>query len=163
MIYRAQAISGLRFDTRLRGRSVQPHDDLAFSLAVNRRGWKLLYDPTVLVYHFAGRPDQRAYSSIAASVNCHDLSDAAFNSVIALWDKLTPACRAVFVVWSILVGTGVEPGLLQAMRFTPRLGSIAWRRFWWVQRGKAEAFLAVSGNFTKRRERSKNAALVREK
>lgn len=162
MSYRAQAIAGLRFDTRLRGSTVQPHEDLAFSLAVNRRGWKLLYDPAVLVYHFAGRPDQRAYSSNAASVDLRDLSNAAFNSVIALWDKLTPARRAAFVFWSIFIGTGVEPGVLQAFRYMPRLGVHAWRRFWWAQRGKIEAFLLVSETYTKGRVRSKKAAPARE-
>jgi len=143
MSYRARAFASLSFDSRLRGRSTQPHDDLAFSLAVRRRGWKLAYDPAVLVYHFAGRPDERAYSSVAAMVRPDELHDATFNMVVALWNELSPLQRAAFALWSMLIGTGAEPGLLQAVRYTPRLGFASWRRFWVTQCGKMAAYLAL--------------------
>jgi len=139
MIYRAQAIEGLRFDTRLRGRFVQPHDDLSFSLKVMKRGWKLVYDPDVLVFHYAGRPDQRAYSSIARHVKLDEVRDSSFNMVIALWDVLPIWKRVVFIIWSFLIGTGVEPGLVQAVRYTRQLGPVSWRRFLAAQQGKFQA------------------------
>ncbi len=144
MSYRAQALAGLSFDSRLRGRSTQPHDDLAFSLAVRRRGWKLVYDPAVLVYHFAGRPAERAYSSISAMVQPDELRDATFNIVVALWNELSLPRRVSFALWSVLIGTGAEPGLVQAVRYTRRLGFTAWRRFWSAQCGKAAAYLVLT-------------------
>jgi hypothetical protein len=48
--------------------------------------------------------------------------------------------KIAFISWTILVGTGVCPGLVQALRFTPRLGGASWRRFYLAQQGKFEAF-----------------------
>jgi len=141
MIYRAKAIDGLRFDTRLRGRFVQPHDDLSFSLKVMKRGWKLVYDPDVLVFHYAGRPDQRAYSSIARQVKLDEVRDSSFNMVIALWEVLPIWRRVAFIFWSFLIGTGVEPGLVQAVRYTPQLGLVSWRRLLAAQQGKFQALV----------------------
>ncbi|ACB94488.1 glycosyltransferase family 2 protein [Beijerinckia indica] len=139
MSYRARALQGLGFDTRLRGRSTQPHDDLSFSLQVGAKGWTLLYDPAVLVYHYAGRADQRAYSAISRTVKADELRDATYNMVLAIWDHLSPARRLVFLLWSFFIGTGVEPGLLQALRYTPRFGLASWQRFFATQQGKATA------------------------
>jgi len=140
MAFRAAAMAGVRFDTRLTGRKIEAHEDLAFSLAVWRRGWKLLYDPAVLVYHYAGRPDKRAYSAVEKGIDPVEIQDAAFNMVIALWDGLSPFQRVAFVVWSVLAGTKVEPGLAQAIRFSPRLGTESWRRFFFAQKGRWGAY-----------------------
>jgi GT2 family glycosyltransferase len=140
MAFRAAAMAGVRFDTRLCGRKIEAHEDLAFSLAVWRKGWKLLYDPAVLVYHYAGRPDKRAYSAVEKGMDPIEIHDAAFNMVIALWDGLSPFQRGAFVIWSLAVGTKVEPGLVQAIRFTPRLGLESWRRFFFAQKGRWWAY-----------------------
>ena len=140
MAFRAEAMAGLRFDIRLCGRKIEAHEDLAFSLAVWRRGWKLLYDPAVLVYHYAGRPDKRAYSAVERGMDPAEIHDAAFNMVIALWDGLSPLQRVAFVIWSLLFGTKVEPGLAQAIRFTSRLGTESWRRFFFAQKGRWSAY-----------------------
>jgi GT2 family glycosyltransferase len=140
MTYRAEAMAGIRFDTRLCGRKIEAHEDLGFSLAVWRQGWKLVYDPAVLVYHYAGRADKRAYSAICAEVASADIRDAAHNKVLAVWHGLSGFQRCAFVVWSGLVGTGVEPGLVQAIRYTRTLGVHSWRRFLAVQAGRLAAY-----------------------
>ena len=140
MAFRAEAMAGIRFDTRLAGRRIEAHEDLAFSLAVWRRGWKLLYDPAVLVYHYAGRADKRAYSSVSKAVEPAEIQDAAYNMVIALWDGLTPLRRFAFIIWSFLIGTKVEPGLAQAVRYTRALGADSWRRFFYAQKGRWAAY-----------------------
>jgi GT2 family glycosyltransferase len=144
MTFRAAAVAGLRFDERLRGRGAQPHEDVAFSLAVGRRGWRLLYDPQVLVDHYAGRPEIRPYSSVGIAGDPAACGESAFNKVVALWDELGPARRIVFLLWSSLIGSGPEPGLLQAIRYTPRAGFASWQRFWSTQRGKWSAFFVLS-------------------
>jgi GT2 family glycosyltransferase len=140
MAFRAQAMAGIRFDTRLTGRTIEAHEDLAFSLAVWRRGWKLIYDPAVLVYHYAGRADKRAYSAVSKAVEPAEIQDAAYNMVIALWDGLSPFRRLAFIIWSFLFGTKVEPGLAQAVRYSRALGVESWRRFFFAQKGRWTAY-----------------------
>lgn len=140
MAFRAEAMAGIRFDTRLTGRKIEAHEDLAFSLAVWRRGWKLIYDPAVLVYHYAGRPDKRAYSAVEKGMDPVETQDAAYNMVVALWDGLTPLRRFAFIIWSLLIGTKVEPGLAQAVRYTRQLGFESWRRFFFAQKGRWTAY-----------------------
>ena len=139
MSFRRAAIGAIRFDTRLKGRGAQPNDDLAFGLEVRRTGWTLLYDPAVLVDHFSGkRQETRHYATVAAVTDQRGYKDFAYNEVVALWDELSPSRRVAFVAWSFLVGTRVCPGVVQAIRFTPRLGRASWQRFSLAQQGKLE-------------------------
>ena len=141
MSFRRSAVGSIRFDTRLKGQGAQPNDDVAFCLAVRRAGWKLLYDPAVLVDHFSGdRTETRHYAVVAAVTDRHGFQDLAYNEVIALWDEMPPARRAGFMAWSLLVGTRVCPGLVQAVRFTPQLGFASWQRFLLAQQGKLQAW-----------------------
>jgi hypothetical protein len=48
-------------------------------------------------------------------------------------------------MWLALVGTGICPGLLQAVWHTPRLGRGAWRRFLLAQQGAFAAYRAMLG------------------
>jgi GT2 family glycosyltransferase len=143
MSFRSSIFKDIRFDTRLRGNGAQPNDDLMFSLAVRRAGWKLLYDPAVLVDHFSGRREEtRHYAEVGAVRDTQGFRDWAFNEVIAIWDEFPPWRRGVFIAWSLLVGTRACPGLVQAIRFTPTLGRVAWQRFLLAQQGKLEAVRA---------------------
>ncbi|WP_428395963.1 glycosyltransferase family 2 protein [Lichenicoccus sp.] len=144
MSYRAAALGGMRFDTRLCGTGAQPYEDIAFSLAVRRAGWKLLYDPLVAVDHYAAtREEPRHYAGVAKGRDLRGLSELAHNEVVALWPSLTPAGRVAYVVWSVLVGTGTSPGLVQAIRYVPRLGTGSWRRFGTVQRAKMSGYRSL--------------------
>ena len=139
MSYRTRAIANLHFDTRLRGAGAQPSEDMAFSIDVRRAGWRLIYDPLVALDHYPGHREQpRAYAG-ALDADYQGLSDLGFNEVVARWRTMPPKNRLVFLVWSALIGTRVTPGLLQAVRFTPKLGGRAWGRYAAVQRGKAAA------------------------
>ena len=114
MSYRHAAIAGLRFDTRLRGGGAQVHNDLAFSLAVRRNGWKVLYDPDVAVDHYpAARFDEDARRSVSHVA----YRNAAFNQALILCEALGGARAWVFLVWATAVGTRSAPGLLQLLRF----------------------------------------------
>lgn len=113
MSYRRKAIAALRFDTRLRGSGAQVHNDLGFSLAVRRSGWKLIYDPAVAVDHYpAPRFDEdsrRVVSDVA-------YRNAAFNQALILCEALGRARAWMFLVWATAIGTRSAPGLLQLMR-----------------------------------------------
>jgi GT2 family glycosyltransferase len=141
MSYRSKAIADVRFDTRLKGKGAQPSEDFCFSVAVKCKGWKLAYDPSVVVDHYASqRAEVRHYVGVSAVNDALVFRDFAYNQVISIWQALNPLRRAAFFVWSVVVGTGVFPGFIQAIRFTPKLGIHSWRRFAIAQQGKIDAF-----------------------
>jgi GT2 family glycosyltransferase len=144
MSFRMQAVGALRFDARLRGCGAQPHDDLGFSLAVWHAGWRVLFDPAVTLDHFAFQRDEpRAYVAGPGLPDPLGYEESAYNHVLALWDALSPAGRVVFALWSVLVGMRVRPGLLQALRLTPREGKLAWRKLALHQRGCFAAYATL--------------------
>jgi glycosyltransferase involved in cell wall biosynthesis len=114
MSYRREAITGLRFDRRLRGSGAQVHVEMGFSLSVRRRGWRIIYDPAVAVDHFLGvRHDidkRHVFNAVA-------MSDAVHNETLVLLDYLPPVRRFIFLAWSLLIGHRAAPGLVQWVRF----------------------------------------------
>ena len=97
-----------------------------------RRAGHLLYDPAVAVDHYTtpGPGVSRPYVGTGTRLDSlAPLADLAYNEVLAIWDALRPSGRMIFPLWSLLIGTGVSPGFLQAIRFMPRLGGASWRRF----------------------------------
>jgi GT2 family glycosyltransferase len=141
MSFRAEAFANVRFDRRLKGRGAQPREDTAFSVAVKAAGWKLAYDPAAVVDHYAAvRDEARHYVEVKALADEQSFREFSYNDIVSIWPALSGARRAAFVCWSVLVGTGVCPGLVQAIRYTPRLGAASWRRFFVAQQGKFMAF-----------------------
>jgi cellulose synthase/poly-beta-1,6-N-acetylglucosamine synthase-like glycosyltransferase len=133
MSYRQAAIAGRRFDERLRGTGAQVYNDMAFSLAVRRAGWKLIYDPMVAVDHPAGNrfdEDQRNKFDDIALINL------VHNETLVLLEHLSPAQRVVFLTWAILVGTRSAPGFLQWLRFLPSEGALAGQKLLASLRGR---------------------------
>lgn len=113
MSFRREAIHALRFDTRLRGSGAQVHNDMAFSLAVRLRGWKVIYDPAAAVDHYPGArfdEDQRGVISALAYRN------AAFNYALIVSEVLGPVRSCAFLLWAVAIGTRSAPGLIQVVR-----------------------------------------------
>jgi hypothetical protein len=157
MSFRAEAVRGRWFDTRLRGKGAQANDDLSFSLSVARGGWKLLYDPAASVDHYAVSDQLRAYVVQPGLPDPLSYQETCFNHALILWEHLSPARRAVFVAWSTFIGVGNYPGLLQAVRFWLRGDPAAWRKFRINQAAIREVFCAgaahrpaLSGTMVKR-------------
>lgn len=116
MSFRRVAFHGLQFDERLRGSGAQVHCDMAFSLSVRRRGWKLIYDPQVSVDHHRAQrfdEDQRHMFHSEAFFN------AVHNQTLTLLEELSPLRRTCFLAWSLTVGTRDAFGLVQWVRFVP--------------------------------------------
>ncbi|NJO39549.1 MAG: glycosyltransferase family 2 protein [Cyanobacteria bacterium CRU_2_1] len=124
--YRRTAVTGLRFDERMRGTGAQVHFEMAFSLALKRAGWKLIYDPKVAVNHY---PSQRFDEDQRNQFNSLAITNAVHNETIALLDHLPFLQRAVFLVWAILIGTKVAPGFVQWLRFLPKERTLAGRKW----------------------------------
>jgi GT2 family glycosyltransferase len=116
MSYRREAIGGLSFDTRLRGSGAQVCNDMAFSIAVRRRGWVLIYDPDLAVDHYPSIRHDEDRRNEVSRVACEN---AAFNQSLTICETLGRPRAAVFLLWSVLVGTRGEPGMLQMMRLYP--------------------------------------------
>lgn len=122
MGWRRAAIGGLRFDPRLRGTGAQVHFEVAFSLAVRRSGWVLVYDPLVSVDHY---PAQRFDEDRRQQFNAIALVNEVHNETLALLEHLSARQRAAFLLWAVGVGTRASPGLLQGLRFLPKEGLLA--------------------------------------
>ncbi|AFZ13616.1 glycosyl transferase family 2 [Crinalium epipsammum PCC 9333] len=118
MGFRRAAIQGLHFDERMRGMGAQVNFEMAFALPLRRRGWKIIYDPSVAVDHYpAQRFDEDQihrgqFSAIA-------LSNIAHNETLALLEYLSPIQRIIFLIWAVVIGTRECPGLVQVLRFLP--------------------------------------------
>ncbi len=142
MSFRREAITNARCDVRLRGNGAQPSEDISLCVAISREGWTIAYDPHASVNHYRGkRSETRHYSGVAAVTDLAGFRDFAYNEVIGLWGAFSPLRRVAFMAWSLLIGTGVCPGFVQALRFTPKLGLNSWKRFVLAQQGKWRAFL----------------------
>jgi glycosyltransferase involved in cell wall biosynthesis len=141
MSFRAESFANLRFDKRLKGQGAQPREDTAFSVAVKAAGWKLAYDPAAAVDHYAARREEaRHYVDVQALTDEKSFREFAYNDTLSIWPALRGLRKIAFVTWTVIVGTRVCPGFIQALRFTPRLRGASWHRFFVAQQGKFEAF-----------------------
>jgi hypothetical protein len=140
MTFRLAALEGLGFDERLRGSGAQVGNDLGISLAVKRRGWRLVYDPLVAVDHYPATrydEDQRSTFSVEA------IRNAAFNETLVLCEHFTGARRWVFMVWALLIGNRGAPGFAQWLRFVRKDAARATARFAATWSGRMSGFLAA--------------------
>lgn len=122
MSFRKQAIGQLRFDERMRGTGAQVHFEMAFTLALKRSGWKIIYDPDVAVEHY---PAQRFDEDLRNNFNELALINLVHNETLVLLEHLPFIRRIIFLFWAILVGTGDSLGLIQWLRFLPKQGHLA--------------------------------------
>jgi glycosyltransferase involved in cell wall biosynthesis len=137
MSYRKTAIATLSFDPRLLGTGAQVHNDLAFSLAVKKRGWTLIYDPAADIDHYQAKrfdEDQRDQFNATAFFN------AVHNETVALLDYLPTWRRIIFFIWALLVGTRQAFGFVQWLRFLPRDGAFSSQKLWLSYKGRWQGF-----------------------
>jgi GT2 family glycosyltransferase len=109
--FRAAAWGG--FDTRLRGEGAQVCNDLEATWSIRRRGWRVVYDPDVIVDHYPAPRndgDGRDQRSIQAEL------DEAHNELYALIRHAPWWHIPVLAGYQLLVGERSAPGLLLAVR-----------------------------------------------
>lgn len=113
MAFRGEAIKDLHFDSDLRGGGAQTCLDMAFSMHVKKRGWRLLYDPEVAVDHFPAPrydADQRGRPSLQA------IEDTSFNLYLTLLRHMRPGIRRrAALLWTRMVGLERSPGLIRGL------------------------------------------------
>ena len=126
MSVRVDAVGKLRMDRRLRGSGAQWHCELKFCLELRKQGKRLAYDPSIVVDHFVARrydEDQRdSFNRVAFENQIHNLT-------LTLLEYLSPAGRWVMLPYALAIGIGTSYfGLLQALRFWPRMGNATWNK-----------------------------------
>ncbi|MEH1973246.1 MAG: glycosyltransferase family 2 protein [Nostoc sp.] len=137
MSFRTQAIGQLRFDERMRGTGAQVHFEMAFTLALKRAGWKIIYDPNVAVDHYPAQrfdEDQRNNFNEIAFINL------VHNETLVLLEHLPIIRRIVFLFWAIFVGTCDSLGLVQWLRFLPSQGQLAGKKLLASWRGRWQGY-----------------------
>jgi len=133
MSFREKAIQDLKFDQRMWGTGAQVHFEMAFCLALKKRGWKLIYDPEIAVDHYHGKrfdEDQRRKFNKAALVN------RVHNETLILLENLPNIRRAIYIGWAFLIGNRAERGLIQGLRFLPQEGFFAIRKVFAALEGR---------------------------
>ena len=118
MTYRMAAIGDLDFDRRLLGSGAQVHNDLAFSMGVRNRGWRLVYDPEVSVDHFSAErfdSDRRGAPAMDAIENMAVNFYLTLHCYIQPWHR-----RAMALFYNWIVGRRKVPGLLLGLWFRLR-------------------------------------------
>lgn len=125
MSFRRQAIAPVRFDERMLGQGAQAHFECACCFRLKQAGWRLLYDPNIVVDHYQGTrfdADQREQFDPVATVN------QVHNQTLCVLEYLPPERRYIYLLWGIFVGTRGQRGCVQTLRFLPSEGTLACRR-----------------------------------
>jgi len=133
MSFRTQAIAKLRFDERMRGTGAQVHFEMAFTFALKRAGWQIIYDPQIAVDHYPAQrfdEDQRHNFNAIAQINL------VHNETLVLLEHLSPLRRIIFLLWAIIVGTRDCYGFVQWLRFFPSQSQLATRKLLASWRGR---------------------------
>lgn len=138
MSYRRKAIANLRFDRRLLGTGAEVHNDLAFSLNVKKSGWKLIYDPLVSIDHYHGK---RFDEDLRGQFNKTAWFNEVHNDTMVMLGYLPPWRKTVYLVWTILIGTRRGFGIVQLLRFLPKEGSIAGKKWLLSMQGRYKGCL----------------------
>jgi GT2 family glycosyltransferase len=112
MSVRRTALGGRGFDTELRGDGAEHHEDWALTLRVRRGGWRVVYDPEASVDHYEAA---RAPGAPRADPEGRALEDRLHNQTFAAVRYLEPRVAVAHVLFAVLVGTGVGPGLGQSV------------------------------------------------
>jgi GT2 family glycosyltransferase len=147
---RGDLLRRLGFDSRLLGVATEHHSELHLCLAIKRRGFRVVYDPALVVDH---RPAPRAAE--AREYGPRQVRDSSHNETLALLEHL-PARRCLaHLAYATLIGSRGAPGPAQSLRLLltsgdPRFdllrANLEGRRQALATRGRSRAVLAVAGS-----------------
>jgi GT2 family glycosyltransferase len=120
------------FDECLSGGSCCLNDTDA-SLHVRDQGYRLIYDPGMLVDHY---PAARFDESTRVITDPKLVYSDSHNWVYCLFKHFGPVQRWLFLTYALLVGGGNRHGLLKWLLALPRGPRAATAQFWAATRGK---------------------------
>lgn len=139
--YRGDLLREIGIDRRLRGKGNVANWELGVSFAFARRGYRLLFDPSLQVTHHVG-PRRDGDSNCRGGFNGPAHADAVYNETLLLCEHLDGRSLAAFIIWSIAIGSSSTPGFMQLPRVILKEGSVisALQRWWYSTRGRIEGF-----------------------
>jgi glycosyltransferase involved in cell wall biosynthesis len=149
MSYRREAVGRLRFDTHLRGSGTEQHNDWTFSLAVRAAGWRVAFDPAVVVDHDEAA---RAVGNPRFAADPQVATEHAHNQTYAAVRHLPRRRVVAHLLYSALIGTTTSPGVAMTVvnlvsRHEPRAAGVL--RFRLALRARADG--AATGLRERRR------------
>jgi hypothetical protein len=106
------AIAGLEIGHGLHGGGAQPHWEMQICREVRGRGWRLIYDPSIVVDHRASprsAGDERELLSAAAC------GVRAYNETFALLPTMSAGQAIGLLGWGLAVGSPDAPGLARLL------------------------------------------------
>ena len=110
--YRRTILQSIGFDSRLLGNGAQTHWEISLCRSVIAAGYKLIYDPSIIVIHNIGvRHDEDKRTNF----NPQAFYNNAHNELLALGTK-QPRLRMIkYFVFASFVGHKTSPGLLYSI------------------------------------------------
>jgi glycosyltransferase involved in cell wall biosynthesis len=126
MSYRRSAIENIRFQTCLKGTGAQVHNEMGFSMAVKKAGWKLIYDPLVAVDHY---PAPRFDEDQRNKFNPVALYNAVHNETYIICNNFGIMRGFFYLCWMLCVGSQSTPGFIQWVRLIPIEGTKATKKW----------------------------------
>jgi glycosyltransferase involved in cell wall biosynthesis len=139
MAFRREALA---LPVGLRGSGAEPHHEVATCRWATARGWRLVYDPALVVEH---RPGPRFDADRRKDPEPKAIVDLAYNLVVALAVDATTSAVARRAAYGLVVGDRAVPGLLRAaVAGARREGTVAGRLIPSL-RGQIAALRSISG------------------
>ncbi|HEY1595638.1 MAG TPA: glycosyltransferase [Thermoleophilaceae bacterium] len=128
MSFRREAIRSLRFDERLRGDGTEYLNDWAFTLAVKRGGWKVVYDPAVAIDHYEGARTAGDARSVGggrrSAVERQVAHQRAYNETYIAARYLPAHRAAAHLAFATLMGSTLAPAPGLALTRVGALGGL---------------------------------------
>ncbi|MBV9851477.1 MAG: glycosyltransferase [Armatimonadetes bacterium] len=137
--YRTETLRQVGFESRLLGDGAQVHWELCLGLGIARRGWKMIYDPAILVDH---HPAQRFDEDQRGGLHQEAHRRAVHNETLALMTHLPPWRRLVYAGYALAIGTRESPGFLHLFRLLASRDRDVLPRFSATLRGRAAGLRA---------------------
>jgi GT2 family glycosyltransferase len=141
--YRRAAFDRVGMDLRLRGTGAQVHQEVALGFGLRRLGYRLRYDPAILVDHFEAKRMDVERISEGARAPLQAMSDATYNLTFILMQHFPRWQRVLHLVWADAVGTRNSPGVVQAVRFARTQRMVALHRLTAAHRARVQAVRAA--------------------
>jgi GT2 family glycosyltransferase len=144
---RTNLLKSLGFDTRLKGGGAQMFWEMAICLPLRRAGWTLIYDPAIAVeHHVAVRHDDDQRHRAGGAFSPGAQADAVHNETLVMLEHLSGARRYAYLAWATLVGTRIEPGLIQVPRLLLTGVPSAFAKFRATMAGRRDGWNAWRAN-----------------
>ncbi|PKY11417.1 hypothetical protein B1757_04145 [Acidithiobacillus marinus] len=108
------------------------HWEMSLGLAVKRQGWKQYYDPELIVDHYPGK----LFSGQKDSYWFAATRRRTFNETLILMNYLSVLGRGCCMIYALLIGSPDSYGIVQCLRYWPRDGRLAFRKWMDAMRGR---------------------------